>query len=264
MDKTRILGVIPARYNSSRFPGKLLAPLMGKTVLERTYDNARRSSLFDKLIIATDDERIASHAAAFGATVAMTPSYCTSGTERIAALLRADTTLESYPVVVNVQGDEPCIAPALLHTVVEALLANPAAAIATLVAPLDSAAAWHSSSVVKCIRDQTGKALYFSRAPIPGGKNGLQWHCDLPVFRHIGIYAYRSPFLQRYSELTDTPLQKHEDLEQLKVLEHGFTIATAVVNETGLGVDTPEDLKILEQLLCTVNFSSSLAESAPH
>jgi 3-deoxy-manno-octulosonate cytidylyltransferase (CMP-KDO synthetase) len=258
----RILGVIPARFGSQRFPGKLLAQLAGKTVLQRTFENASRCPLFDALVIATDDERIEAHARDFGAKVAMTPVFCTSGTERIATLLEAERSYDGYSLIVNIQGDEPCLPPSALTCLIQALQAAPEAVMATLVAPLHSAAAWQSTSVVKCLCDQRGNALYFSRAPLPGSKAG-GWHPHLPVYRHIGVYAYRRPFLLHYRELKDTPLQLAEDLEQLKVLEHGYSIATACVQETAVGVDTPEDLQTLEQLLCHVNLSSPQVEYAP-
>lgn len=259
----RVLGVIPARYGSQRFPGKLLALLAGKTVIQRTYEGVCRCSALDDLIIATDDERIKAHAESFGATAVMTPGHCSSGTERIEALLKVEERYAAYDIIVNIQGDEPCLPAEALSLLVRALQGAPHAAMATLIAPLADEEAWRSPSVVKCICGKDGDALYFSRAPIPGSKAG-KWHPSLPVYRHVGVYAYRSSFLLKYSTLKDTPLQLVEDLEQLKVLEHGFSIATALIDDVAVGVDTPEDLKTLEKLLlCNVNISSSPAASAP-
>lgn len=256
-----VLGVIPARYGSQRFPGKLLAQLAGKTVLQRTYENACRCPLLGDLVIATDDARIREHAEGFGAKVAMTPVECTSGTERIAALLQAEREYDRYSYVVNIQGDEPCLDANALALLVETLCNDDGAVMATLVAPLNDELLWRSPSVVKCVRDRRGRALYFSRAPLPASKLGM-WSPDAACWHHLGVYAYRRDFLFTYIALEDTPLQKAECLEQLKVLEHGFSIATAVVGEAAVGVDTPEDLYLLERLLCTASSSSSPAASA--
>jgi 3-deoxy-manno-octulosonate cytidylyltransferase (CMP-KDO synthetase) len=258
----RVLGVIPARFNSQRFPGKLLATLAGKSVLQRTYENACLCSALHTIVIATDDERICAHAESFGATVVMTPKHCNSGTERIAALLNMYPQYESYSLIVNIQGDEPCIDANALTQLVSALEQDSSnAAMATLIAPITDAASWQSRSIVKCVCDHHGHALYFSRAPIPNNKAN-SWPPSAPCWRHLGVYAYRRSFLQHYATLSDTPLQLAEDLEQLRVLEHGYSIITTVVNDTAVGVDTPEDLQTLEKLLCTVNSSLSQAASA--
>lgn len=258
-----ILGVIPARYGSQRFPGKLLASLCGKSVLQRTYENIVDCEELDAVIIATDDERIREHAEGFGARVALTPHTCRSGSERLAALISSDSSYDSYATVVNIQGDEPCLAPGAVALLLQALEGDAGVVMATLVAPLYNKEQWLSRSVVKCVRDSRGRALYFSRAPLPGSKEGVFRPETASYWRHVGLYAYRRDFLLKYGELGDTPLQVAEDLEQLKVLEHGYAIATAVVDDVTIGVDTPEDLKLLEQFLCTVNTSLLPAESVP-
>ncbi len=259
---SKVLGVIPARYASQRFPGKPLALLAGKTLLQRTYENALRSGCFERLVVATDDMRIYDHVAGFGGEVFMTSHTCGSGTERIAELLKRSTDFDCYDIVVNVQGDEPCVSSEAFASTIEALKSTPEAVVATVVTPFTDRERALSRSIVKCVRRRDGMALYFSRSIIPGSKSDALT-TDI-YYRHIGIYAYRRPFVLRYIELENTPLQLAEDLEQLKILEHGYTIATACVKEDAIGVDTPEDLHTIERFICTVNTSLSQAGSAPH
>lgn len=258
----KILGIIPARYASQRFPGKPLASLAGKTLLQITYENALRAGCFDALLIATDDARIYNHILSFGGKTVMTPPSCNSGTERIVHVLKNDRQWDEYSLIVNIQGDEPCVSPESFHTVIHTLGIAQEAVISTLITPIKDLEQLKNPSIVKCVRDRQGYALYFSRSPIPGAKTpatGLH----SPHYRHIGIYAYRRDFLLLYPQLENTPLQLAEDLEQLKVLEHGYRIATACVDEQAIGVDTPEDLVLMEQFICTVNTSLSQAESVP-
>ncbi|MFA6915814.1 MAG: 3-deoxy-manno-octulosonate cytidylyltransferase [Parachlamydiales bacterium] len=254
-----VLGIIPARFASQRFPGKPLAFLAGKSLLQRTYENAQNSKCFDHIVIATDDERIYEHAVGFGAEVFMTPVDCPTGTDRISTLLKNTPKLKDYSLIVNIQGDEPCVSAESFRAVISALTNNPDAVVGTLVTPLTCLEQAKSRSIVKCVRALNGKALYFTRSLIPGGKTDD--HQGRNYYRHIGVYAFRNDFLIKYDLLEPTPLQSAEDLEQLKILEHGYTIATACVEEEAIGVDTPEDLHNLELKLCTVNISLSPAAS---
>lgn len=240
--KLKSVGIIPARFHSTRFPGKPLALILGTSLLQRTYEKAKASSLLDEVIVATDDSRIFDHVIGFGGKAVMTSENCLNGTVRVA---EAAKQLAGYDIVVNIQGDEPCLDPEAIDKTIQALAAHPDASAATVAAPLD-AKDYTSSSVVKCVFNLSGKALYFSRSLIPGSKgtpNG-------PFFKHIGLYAFRAPFLQVYVDLPDTPLMMAEDLEQLKILEHGFSLHITPVEKASPGVDLPEDIKKVEKFLC--------------
>jgi 3-deoxy-manno-octulosonate cytidylyltransferase (CMP-KDO synthetase) len=254
-----IICIIPARLNSSRFPGKLLAMAHGKTILQRTYETALGSRKIDELWVATDDEKIAGHAEGFGAKVIRTSSSCQNGTERIAEALHNVPRLQKASVVINLQGDHPCTSPSTLDRIADELLSDPSAQISTAVRPIRSLDDYRSPHVVKCVFDQTGRALYFSRSPIPYSKN----ECELPfAFQHIGLYGYRTELLMQIKTMQDTGLQRCEDLEQLRFLELGYKIRVAIVEDEALGVDTPQDLVKLEKLLlCQLNTFSSPAAS---
>ncbi len=255
----KVLAVIPARFGSTRFPGKPLALIHGKSLIQRTYENCIRCPLLDRVVIATDDERIFNHAREFGADVVMTDPAHTNGTERIAEVL----LIPQYDseIVVNIQGDEPCVHPHVIQALVQALTADPEIPMSTVITPLTRVEDAINPSVVKCVIDQKGRALYFSRQLIPGNKASA-FLANSPYYSHIGLYAYRKEFLFEYIKLPATPLQLTEDLEQLKVLEHGYLIQTAIVDHESLGVDTPEDIHKVELYLCKQNLFSSPAESA--
>lgn len=257
----KVLGIIPARYASSRFPAKMLAPILGKTLIQRTYENSCQCPLFDEIIIATDNALIFDHAKSFGAHVVMTSPDCPTGSDRLAEVLRRNPHLQKASIVVGIQGDEPCLSPAAFKGVGEILLSDNSAAMSTAVAPLAAEEA-ALPSVVKCVLDLHQNALYFSRALIPAG-HGLKHRPGVVYYRHIGIYGFRTEFLMRYGELAPTPLQLAEDLEQLKVLEHGYKIKAAIIEECfDIGVNVPEDIQKVEQWLCKQNSSSSPAAFA--
>lgn len=235
--------VIPARYASTRFPGKMLAEIRGKTLLQRTYENACRSKLIDNIIIATDDERIERHARSIGAEVVMTSPKCPNGTHRVYEAIRKHPKVSLKTIVLNVQGDEPLIDPESFDKLCEALDQDQKLSMATLAAPFDSYEEARSPSNVKCLFDQNKNALYFSRNIIP--------HTTDPskIFHHIGVYAFRKSFLEIYDQLPSTPLQQIEDLEQLKALEKGYKIRIILEKKPSFGVDLPEDIQKLEQRL---------------
>ncbi len=260
--KPKIVGIIPARYGSSRFPGKILAPIAGKSLIQRTYENAFRCTSLDRLIIATDDMQIFNHAKEFCANVVMTSPSCATGTDRLAEALRLDKRLDDADIIINIQGDEPCIDPEVINQVAIALANDPEAVMSTAVVKLTSAEEAQNPSVVKCVIDNNYNAIYFSRALIPAGHKG-QMLPHIPYYRHMGIYGFRRQFLLEYANLPQTPLQMAEELEQLKVLEHGFKIKVAVVDHFSIGVDTPDDVQKVEQWLCAQNTSLSQVESAP-
>jgi 3-deoxy-manno-octulosonate cytidylyltransferase (CMP-KDO synthetase) len=251
-----IIGIIPSRYGSTRLPGKSLISILGKSLLQRTYESARRSPLLSRLIIATDDQRIFDHAQAFGAEVVMTSIDCQNGTERIAEVVSKDPLLQKADVIINIQGDEPCIEAAVINAVATALLADPEAVMSTAAYRLKSMADLLDPSIPKCVFDKHHRALYFSRSPIPYSNHHQQLLSPVPYYGHLGIYAFRPDFLLRYASMPPTHLQQIEDLEQLKVVENGYPIKIAIVDSVGPGVNTPEDIKKVEQYLCIQNTSS--------
>jgi 3-deoxy-manno-octulosonate cytidylyltransferase (CMP-KDO synthetase) len=235
--------VIPARYASTRFPGKPLVLLAGKPMLQWVYENAARSGARE-VLVATDDARIAAAARAFGAPVAMTSASHESGTDRIAEAA-ATAGWGAEDIVVNLQGDEPLLPPALLRQVAGLLEADPGAGIATLATPVRSLAEYLDPNAVKVVAGEDGRALYFSRAPIP-------WHRDTApggapdhagARRHIGLYAYRVGALQRLAALPAAALEMAEKLEQLRALANGLAIRVAdAIERPGQDVNTPADL----------------------
>jgi len=236
--------LIPARYASTRFPGKPLADIGGKPMVVRVCERAQQSGA-RPVCVATDDERIAQAVRTHGFEARMTRTDHASGTDRIAEAA-AQLGLADDTVVVNVQGDEPLIAPQLIARVAQALEADPQASVSTACHPLRDAAAFANPNVVKVVLDAKGNALYFSRAGIPFPREGG----TPPCYRHVGIYGYRMAFLRRYADLAHSPLEAIEQLEQLRVLWHGYRIA-AVVEEGEIppGVDSPRDLQAVLRML---------------
>ena len=231
--------VIPARYGSTRFPGKPLAPLWGKPLIQHVYERALQSERGGRVIIATDDPRIAAAATSFGAEAAITRTDHPSGTDRVAEVasgLDAD-------LIVNLQGDEPLVDPAAIDAAVEPLAADASIPMGTLCAPIEETADLANPHVVKVVVDRAGFALYFSRLPIPFVRDG---HADAGRYRHIGLYVYRREFLLKLADLSPTPLEQAEKLEQLRVLEHGHRIRVVLVPKASPGIDTPADLAALE------------------
>jgi 3-deoxy-manno-octulosonate cytidylyltransferase (CMP-KDO synthetase) len=246
--KSTILAIIPARYGSTRFPGKPLIEIQGKTLIQRTYENTKRCKSLSDIIVATDDQRIYDHVQGFGGHVIMTPTACPTGTDRLAYVLENDPSLQKAEIIVNVQGDEPCLDPIVITHLAEVLQSDPSAVMSTAVVKLQEDEAANPSDV-KCVLALDGTVLYFSRALIPGGK----YRKEVLYYKHVGIYAYRPDFLLKYAKLPMTPLQIAEDLEQLKVLEHGYKIKAAIVESASAGVNIPEDIKKVEQDLCKQN-----------
>ncbi len=255
-----IIGIIPARFASTRFPGKMLADLLGKSLLRRTYENACRSHrLKNNVVVATDDLRIFHHVKDFGGQVVMTSSDCPSGTDRVAEAVRHH--FMDAEIIVNIQGDEPCLNPQVIDILVDTITIQKEAVLTTPVTLMRDPQEAMKTSIVKCVFSSSGRALYFSRSLIPFTQQGRP---QAPIYRHIGVYCFRKSFLLDYAALPKTPLQQSEDLEQLKILEHGFPIFVSVVNDEGIGVDTWEDLKCVEAKLCKENTFSSLEELSPH
>ena len=230
--------IIPARYGSTRFPGKPLADLWGKPIIQHVWERAGRSRLADRVIVATDDERIAGVARAFGAEVAMTRADHPSGTDRVAEVAGA---LDS-DIIANVQGDEPLIDPAVIDAAIAPLAEDSSIPMGTVCCPIEETAELANPNVVKIVLDRRGFALYFSRLPIPFVRDR---RADTTRYRHLGLYVYRRDFLLSLAGLAPTPLEQAERLEQLRVLEHGHRIRVVIVDPASPGVDTPEDLERL-------------------
>lgn len=260
--KRKVLGVIPARFESSRFPGKPLAKILGKTLIQRTYENALLCKTLDAVIVATDDARIYDHVLSFNGIAVMTSKKCLTGTDRIAEVIESNESFNEYDLIINIQGDEPCLEPLVITAVIDALDEQDSPLIASAVMKLTCEKEAFNPSIVKCVFDSKRNALYFSRALIPSGKVP-EFNKEIAYYRHLGIYGFRRDFLIKYTKLNETPLQIAEDLEQLKVLEHGVPIRLAIVDSKACGVDTPEDIKKVEDLLCKQNSFSSQAEFAP-
>ncbi len=235
--RPRILGVIPARFASTRFPGKALASLDGRPMIEHVWERASKSSYLTDLVIATDDERIASVARRFGARVRMTSPHHPTGTDRLAEVASA---IEAS-LYVNIQGDEPLINPEAIDAAILPLTDEPELAMGTLRKRIDFADEVQNPNVVKVVTNLAGDAIYFSRSAIPFERDGRE---GLPVYyKHIGLYVYRRDLLLKYPDLKVGPLEEAERLEQLRALENGFRIRVVDTEYESLGVDTPQDLE---------------------
>jgi 3-deoxy-manno-octulosonate cytidylyltransferase (CMP-KDO synthetase) len=239
----KAVGIIPARWASTRFPGKPLHPIANKALLRHVWERCRRAKKLDEVIIATDDMRIAKAAFDWGAEVAMTSPKHQSGTDRIAEVVRK---ARQFDLIINIQGDEPLLEPALLDRFVDELRSNRKIDIVTAAHPFESAAEASSPHQVKVIVDLHGNALYFSRYAIPFPRNR-----SLPIkyLRHQGIYGFRRQALLDFVRWKPTPLERAESLEQLRALENGVKVHVLVTKHGSPGVDTPADAKALEQKL---------------
>jgi 3-deoxy-manno-octulosonate cytidylyltransferase (CMP-KDO synthetase) len=236
-----LLAVIPARWASTRFPGKPLAKIQGTSMIERVYRQVEQAERVDKIVVATDDERIYEHVGAFGGTVMMTRADHPSGTDRCAEVAQKFPTAR---IILNVQGDEPFIQPAQIDLLADTLTHSNEFEIATLAKKIENPALLDNPNIVKVVFSPAQGALYFSRHPVPyvRGKERDEWLSQTPFYKHIGLYAFRREALLQIARLSPTPLEIAESLEQLRWLEHGFRIAVGVTELETHGVDTPEDL----------------------
>lgn len=241
MSPPRRVAIVPARWGSTRFPGKPLAPLRGKPVVLHVVERAAAAGVFDAVWVATDDDRILAAVHAAGHEAYRTRSDHATGTERVAELA-ADLPAET--LVLNVQGDEPLVPPPLLRELVQRLEDDPRVDIVTAANPATDAEGFASPHVVKVVTDAAGRALYFSRAAIPAARGGAPRY-----LRHAGIYGFRAAALARFVALPPGDLERREGLEQLRALEHGMAIHVVVTRHATHGVDTPEDLKAVAKLL---------------
>lgn len=238
----KVVGVIPARWASTRLPGKPLQDILGRPMIRRVYEGASGSRLLEALLVATDDERIVKAVEAFGGRAALTSRDHQTGTDRVAEVVRG---LECE-IVVNIQGDEPFVHPGMIDEIVEPLLADAGLPMCTSRHAIADPRDFANPNVVKVVVNLAGEALYFSRSLIPYPRRS-EGH---RVFEHIGLYAYRRDFLLKYAALPQTPLEKLESLEQLRVLEHGYRLRVVETRQpyVPLSVDTPEDLERAREL----------------
>jgi len=241
-----VMIVIPARYASTRFPGKPLAMIAGKSMIQRVWERCTAAAVSQRIVVATDDARIRDEVHRFGGEAMLTPEDLASGTERmawVAAQCEAD-------IFVNVQGDEPLLPPATIGAAVAALKRNATADIATAACPLTGKEGISSPNVVKLVTDRDGFALYFSRAAIPFQRDAGNASGHIGVYRkHIGIYVFRRSALLRFAQLPPSPLEQLEKLEQLRALEHGMRIVVADVPVDSQAVDIPEDIALVEDMI---------------
>jgi 3-deoxy-manno-octulosonate cytidylyltransferase (CMP-KDO synthetase) len=269
----KILGVIPARYASSRFPAKPLIDLGGKSMIQRVYEQAKKAESLSRVIVATDDERIFAHVQSFGGEVMMTAKTHESGTDRCAEVLEyanAEAVIDdlesnrnistfgfkqmrertTFDAVINIQGDEPFIDPAQINQVAE-ILRGPFFDVVTLAKPISNIGLILDPNIVKVVFSVGRSALYFSRSPIPFLRNVPQseWHLSGAFFKHLGLYAYKNVALKKIATLPQSRLEKHEYLEQLRWLEAGFTIGIGITDLESVGIDTPEDLEKIKHLI---------------
>jgi len=237
----RIVGIIPARYASTRFPAKPLADIAGQTMIEWVYQQAKKSSKLERVIVATDNQKIYDHVKRKGGEVCMTSEDHASGTDRCAEAL--ELTKEKFDYVVNIQGDEPFIDPRQIDLL--ANLLDGKAELATLIKKITDPTALTNSNIVKVIVNQQNEAIYFSRSPLPHLRNiaSEKWFDNYTYYKHIGMYSYRADVLYKIARLPPSPLELAESLEQLRWIENGYRIKIAETDIESMGIDTPEDLE---------------------
>ncbi len=229
------IGVIPARYNATRFEGKVLADLVGKPVIQHVYEMADESSMLDDLVVATDDERILKAVKAFGGKAVLTSADHKTGTDRLTEVVNP----LDVNIVVNIQADEPFVHHSMINDLVNALIEDSSVPMATMIKKIENRDEAIDPNIVKVVIDKSGFALYFSRSPIPFERSQKA----NAFYKHLGLYAYTKDFLFTYTNLPQSQLEKVESLEQLRVLEHGFKIKTIETGIETIGIDTPDDLE---------------------
>lgn len=249
----KVIAIIPARWASSRFPGKPLAPIAGKPMIQWVVERTQLAKSLSDVIVATDDERIVDAVASFGGRAVMTPSELASGTDRVAYVAR-DLDVDA---VINVQGDEPLIDPNAVDTLAGTLLSEASTKMATLVRKMKEPEKLDNPNTVRVVIDNDHNALYFSRAAIPYARDidKKLWTLHFPYYDHIGIYAYRKEFLLELTELPISMLEQAEKLEQLRVLENGYKIKVGIVDVQPICVDVPEDIDRVEQRIRELKIS---------
>lgn len=245
---TKIVGIIPARYGSTRFPGKPLTLIQGKTMIQRVWEQANKASALAQVVVATDDDRIVDHVISFGGHVIMTEETHPTGTDRCRQALETTELMgDTFDAVINIQGDEPFIDPEQIN-LVASCFQNPYTELATLVKRLTKTEDLFNPNIIKVVTSSIGEAMYFSRNPIPyfRGEDQENWVDKGVYFKHIGIYGYRSDVLRKITLLPQAELEKTESLEQLRWLQNGYRIQIRETDKESRSVDAPEDLKYFE------------------
>ncbi len=238
---TEVVAIIPARYGSTRFPGKVLSDIHGKTLIRHVYERVSLSSLVSQVVVATDDKRIADEVVKFGGKVIMTSPEHKSGTDRVVEASKKT----GGEIIVNVQGDEPLIEPALIDAVIEKLVHDEEIVCSTAAFKITDEAVYNDPNAVKVVIDIKGRALYFSRSPLPFYRDSE----FLGAYIHVGIYCFRKNFLDIYSGLKPSNIETAEKLEQLRILDNGYRIGVVVTEHGAVGVDTEEDLENVRRLI---------------
>ncbi len=245
----RILGVIPARYESTRFPGKPLVDIGGKPMIQRVYERCLQSQGLSEILVATDDDRIAETVNTFGGRVEMTDKRCLTGTDRLLEIVDRFPNFEAY---INIQGDEPLIDPRQIEDLCNIITTRTGAFVATLVKLLNVREELYNPNIIKVVREKSGKAIYFSRHPIPYLRDLGQvesYHRETGFFKHIGMYGYSQEAVGQIKKMVPGNLERAESLEQLRWMEYGMDIWTAETTIETKGVDVPEDVQIVLNLL---------------
>ncbi|MFA5146133.1 MAG: 3-deoxy-manno-octulosonate cytidylyltransferase [Candidatus Omnitrophota bacterium] len=242
----KAIGVIPARWGATRFQGKVLAELLGKPVVQHVWENAKKAKTLDSLVVACDDERIMKVVESFGGKAIYTSPAQPSGTDRLAEVVNP----LDVDIAVNIQGDEPLVKPIMIDNLVMALESEKVAQMATVIKKIDDESELTNSNVVKAVIDKNGYALYFSRYAIPYNRTNEEDRKKRPVYyKHIGLYAFTKDFLFTFRNLPESSLEKAEKLEQLRVLEYGYKIKTVETKFDTIGVDTPDDLIRVKEMI---------------
>ncbi|MBI4810844.1 MAG: 3-deoxy-manno-octulosonate cytidylyltransferase [Ignavibacteriales bacterium] len=244
-----IVAIIPARYASTRLPEKPLIDLCGKPMIQRVYERTKKATLVNRVIVATDHEKITEAVKSFGGEVMLTPSDLKSGSDRIAYVAK---NLKDAVIIVNVQGDEPLISPTMIEEAIKPMIDDSKIQMATLVKKITMAAEVSNPNIVKTVLDEDGFALYFSRSPIPFLRNGSEnntWHRQFTYYKHIGLYVFRREFLLQFASWQESALERAERLEQLRIIEHGFKIKATITEYDSIPVDTAEDADRIRTIL---------------
>ncbi len=240
-----ILAVIPARYDSQRLPGKVLSKINDRPMVQWVYEAAKNCADFSKVVVATDNETVADCVKQFGGEVEMTSSNHMTGTDRVAEVAKR------YPemtAVANVQGDQPFVTPEILSQLISPYLRGESPEMTTVACPLDMDTGYNDPNTVKVLCDQRNRAIYFSRSPIPYFRNPVK----VPVFHHLGLYAFHQDFLEQYTKLTPTPIESCEGLEQLRAIEHGFAIQVCLIEKALMEVNTSDELLQAQSLAAKI------------
>lgn len=253
--RPRVVAIIPARYASQRLPAKPLADICGKPMVQHVYERAGRASTINRVIVATDDHRIAEVVRRFGGDAVMTPASLQTGTDRIAFVAKS---IPDADIVANIQGDEPLIEPSMIDEAVRPLLDDESIKVGTLVRRIENTDELLNPGIVKVVLDRNSNGIYFSRSPIPFGRDIEQrkWLNEISYYKHIGLYVFRRQFLNTYTSMPQTPLEKAEKLEQLRILENGHNIRCSVTAFDSIPVDTQDDLQRVRTIVSTTQASS--------